>query len=77
MTPTYGNTLMGLAASPPSGPAEGYKITYHAPQPRAVLQVVDADDTDRVVDYGGTGRVHADHVDQGVLRAALPRARRG
>ena len=41
MTPTYGNTLMGLAASPPSGAAEGYKITYHAPQPRAVLQVVD------------------------------------
>ncbi len=57
MTPTYGNTLMGLAASPPSGAAEGYKITYHAPQPRAVLQVVDPDDTDRVVDYGDTGRV--------------------
>ena len=57
MTPTYGNTLMGLAASPPSGAAEGYKITYHAPQPRAVLQVVDPDDADRVVDYGGTGRV--------------------
>ena len=57
MTPTYGNTLMGLAASPPSGAAEGYKITYHAPQPRAVLQVVDPDDTDTVVGYGGTGRV--------------------
>ena len=57
MTPTYGNTLMGLAASPPSGAAEGYKITYYAPQPRAVLQVVDPDDTDRVVEYGGTGRV--------------------
>ena len=57
MTPTYGNTLMGLAGSPPSGPAEGYKITYHAPQPRAVLQVVDPDDADRVVDYGDTGRV--------------------
>ena len=57
MTPTYGNTLMGLAASPPSGAAEDYKITYHAPQPRAVLQVVDPDDADRVVDYGGTGRV--------------------
>ncbi len=57
MTPTYGNTLMGLAASPPSGAAEGYKITYHAPQPRAVLQVVDPDDADRIVDYGGTGRV--------------------
>ena len=57
MTPTYGNTLMGLAASPPSGEAEGYKITYYAPQPRAVLQVVDPDDADRVVEYGATGRV--------------------
>ena len=57
MTPTYGNTLMGLAASPRSGEAEDYKITYHAPQPRAVLQVVDPDDDDRVVGYGETGRV--------------------
>ena len=57
MTPTYGNTLMGLAASPPSGLDEGYKITYYAPQPRAVLQVVDPDDADTVVDYGATGRV--------------------
>ena len=57
MTPTYGNTLMGLAASPPSGPANGYKIAYYAPQPRAVIQVVDPDDTDRVVKYGETGRV--------------------
>ena len=36
MTPTYGNTLMGLAASAPSGPHNDYKITYYAPQPRAV-----------------------------------------
>ena len=36
MTPTYGNTLMGLAASAPSGPHNNYKITYYAPQPRAV-----------------------------------------
>ena len=57
MTPTYGNTLMGLAASPPSGAENGYKITYYAPQPRAVLQVVDADDPDRLVGYGETGRV--------------------
>ena len=57
MTPTYGNTLMGLAASPPSGPENGYKITYYAPQPRAVLQVVDPDDAERVVGYGETGRV--------------------
>ena len=57
MTPTYGNTLMGLAASPPSGPENGYKITYYAPQPRAVIQVVDPDDGGRVVGYGDTGRV--------------------
>jgi phenylacetate-coenzyme A ligase PaaK-like adenylate-forming protein len=57
MTPTYGNTLMGLAASSPSTPDNGYKITYYAPQPRAVLQVVDADDPDTVVGYGETGRV--------------------
>ena len=57
MTPTYGNTLMGLAASAPSGPNEGYKITYYAPQPRAVIQVVDFDAENRVVEYGETGRV--------------------
>ncbi|MBI3467411.1 MAG: hypothetical protein HY000_30750 [Planctomycetes bacterium] len=57
MTPTYGNTLMGLAASKPFDPADNYKITYHAPQPRAVLQVVDFDDADKIVDYGQTGRV--------------------
>ena len=34
MTPTYGNTLMGLAASPPSGPENGYKITYYATRSR-------------------------------------------
>ncbi|MFO0947619.1 MAG: hypothetical protein U1D30_17125 [Planctomycetota bacterium] len=38
MTPTYGNTLMGLAASSPSTPANNYKITYYAPQPRAVVR---------------------------------------
>ena len=57
MTPTYGNTLMGLAASKPFDLADNYKITYYAPQPRAVLQVVDFDDDNRIVDYGETGRV--------------------
>ena len=57
MTPTYGNTLMGLAASSPSGPDNDYKITYYAPQPRAVIQVVDPDDLDKIVEYGETGRV--------------------
>jgi phenylacetate-coenzyme A ligase PaaK-like adenylate-forming protein len=57
MTPTYGNTLMGLAASAPSGPHNNYKITYYAPEPRAVVEVVDFDDPMTVVRYGQTGRV--------------------
>ncbi|MFO0788900.1 MAG: hypothetical protein U0805_05535 [Pirellulales bacterium] len=56
MTPTYGNTLMGLACSKPVTAADGYKISYYAPQPRAVVEVVDFDDTNRVVGYGETGR---------------------
>jgi phenylacetate-coenzyme A ligase PaaK-like adenylate-forming protein len=56
MTPTYGNTLMGLACSKPVTAEEGYKISYYAPQPRAALEVVDFDDNDRVVGYGETGR---------------------
>ncbi|MBX9581930.1 MAG: hypothetical protein K2X87_16620 [Gemmataceae bacterium] len=57
MTPTYGNTLMGLACSKPIGPADGFKISYYAPQPRAVIEVVDPKDYNQVVPYGGTGRV--------------------
>jgi acyl-CoA synthetase (AMP-forming)/AMP-acid ligase II len=57
MTPTYGNTLMGLACSKPITAAEGYKISYYAPQPRAVAEVVEFDDYSRLVGYGGTGRV--------------------
>lgn len=57
MTPTYGNTLMGLACSKPVTAAEGYKISYYAPQPRAVVEVVSFDDYNQAVPYGGTGRV--------------------
>ncbi len=57
MTPTYGNTLMGLACGKPVSAAENYKISYYAPQPRAVIEVVDFDDPNRVVGYGETGRV--------------------
>ncbi|MCE9545570.1 MAG: hypothetical protein K8T25_08640 [Planctomycetia bacterium] len=57
MTPTYGNTLMGLAASKPVTAADGFKIAYYAPQPRAAIEVVDFADTRRVVGYGETGRV--------------------
>ena len=57
LTPTYGNTLMGLACSKPVTPEDGYKIAYYAPQPRAVIEVVEFNDSDLVVDYGDTGRV--------------------
>ena len=55
--PTYGNTLMGLACSRPLTPQDDWSITYHAPQPRAVLRVVDPENTDRTVGYGEWGRV--------------------
>jgi phenylacetate-coenzyme A ligase PaaK-like adenylate-forming protein len=57
MTPTYGNTLMGLACSKPITADDNYKIAYYAPQPRAVTEVVKFDNYNEVVDYGETGRV--------------------
>src|SRR5882757_6089029 len=57
MTPTYGNTLMGLAASKPVTAADKYKISYYAPQPRAVVEVVEFKDYNQPVGYGQTGRV--------------------
>lgn len=57
ITPTYGNTLMGLACGKPFDPADNYKITYFAPQPRAAIEVVKFDDYSQVVGYGETGRV--------------------
>jgi len=56
MTPTYGNTLMGLACSRPIGPHDDYTIAYYAPQPRAVVEVVDFEDHKQVVGFGETGR---------------------
>ena len=55
--PTYGNTLMGLATHKPFDPADNYEIIYHAPQPRAVLEVVDPNDPAQLVEYGKSGRV--------------------
>lgn len=57
LVPTYGNTLMGLAAHKPLMPEDRYSITYYAPQPRAVLRVVDPADPDALVDYDQWGRV--------------------
>lgn len=56
--PVYGNTLMGLAASPPFDPeVRDYTITYYPPHPRAVFELVDVEDPDRIVAVGETGRV--------------------
>ena len=57
IAPTYGNTLMGLAASDMPTMKDGFKIAYYAPEPRAVVQVVDFDDNDKLVPYGQSGRV--------------------
>ncbi len=55
--PTYGNTLMGLAASVPLQPEDNFSVTYFAPQPRAVLRVVKPAATAELVNYGEFGRV--------------------
>jgi hypothetical protein len=57
IAPTYGNTLMGLAAADMPTAADGFKINYYAPQPRAAVQVVDFDDYNELVEYGQEGRV--------------------
>jgi hypothetical protein len=57
IAPTYGNTLMGLAAAEMPTAADNYKIAYYAPQPRAVAEVVDFDNYDKLVDHGQEGRV--------------------
>ena len=55
IVPVYGNTLMGLAPSAPVRADNGYEAIYHAPQPRAVLRIVD--DSGALVPHGSRGRV--------------------
>jgi hypothetical protein len=55
--PTYGNTLMGLATHRPPRPEDDWAIIYYPPSPRAMIEVVDPDEPDRLVGYGQTGRV--------------------
>jgi phenylacetate-coenzyme A ligase PaaK-like adenylate-forming protein len=55
--PTYGNTLMGLATHKPPEPEDHWAIIYYPPSPRAMIDVVDPHDPDRIVEYGETGRV--------------------
>jgi hypothetical protein len=55
--PTYGNTLMGLALNKPFDPADNYEVIYHAPQPRAVVEIVNSKNAEEKVPYGSVGRV--------------------
>jgi phenylacetate-coenzyme A ligase PaaK-like adenylate-forming protein len=55
--PTYGNTLMGLAVHKPRLPEDNWAVIYYPPAPRAMIEVVDPDQPDRIVGYGETGRV--------------------
>jgi hypothetical protein len=47
---------MGLARHHPFGEENDYSIAYYAPQPRAVLRVINPD-TNNTVDYDSWGRV--------------------
>ena len=75
--PTYGNTLMGLAASVPLRPEDHFSVTYYAPQPRAVLRVVNPQDTSQVVALRTMGPRRTDHFDPRIFHAAFSGARRG
>ncbi len=55
--PTYGNTLMGVAPHRPTIKQDGFAITYYPPQPRAVVRIVDPDETSKTVAYDTFGRV--------------------
>ena len=48
---------MGLACSAPVTAENKYKISYYAPQPRAVTEVVSFDNSNETVGFGETGRV--------------------
>jgi len=55
--PTYGNTLMGLAVHKPRQAEDDYAVIYYPPAPRAMIEVVDPDQPEKLVNYGDTGRV--------------------
>ena len=47
----------GLAVHKPRRPEDNWAIIYYPPSPRAMIEVVDFDDTTKLVGYGETGRV--------------------
>jgi len=69
--PTYGNTLMGLARHRPFGPDNDYSIAYYAPQPRAVLRVIDTNSR-QPVEYDHWGRVELTTLTKEFFYAPFP-----
>lgn len=71
IVPCYGNTLMGLAMSLPVTAENGCLIDYYAPQPNAVIELVDLDDHSKLVTTPGTyGRVRITTMTKGLLAVA-------
>jgi hypothetical protein len=55
--PTYGNTLMGLAASVPLRPEDNFSITYYAPNRAPSCAWSIRTTPPKLVEYGQWGRV--------------------
>ena len=72
--PTYGNTP-GLARHHPIGPENDYSVAYYAPQPRAVLRVINPE-TNLPVEYDTWGRVELTTLTKEFFYAPFSRARR-
>ena len=75
--PTYGNTMMGLAVHRPRQTGDNWDIVYYPPAPRAMMEVVDPNDHGARRGLRRDRPRAPDDAHQGVLHAALPRARRG
>jgi hypothetical protein len=75
--PTYGNTLMGLAVGKPRVPEDNYAVIYYPPAPRGDCR---GPRSQGHFAHRGLRRDRPrlpHHHDEGVLHAALPRARPG
>jgi phenylacetate-coenzyme A ligase PaaK-like adenylate-forming protein len=57
LVPAYGNEMMGPAMHKSPSSEDNWAVIYYPQSPRAVIEVVDPDQPERVVDFGETGRV--------------------
>ena len=73
--PTYGNTLMGLAASAPLWPEDNFSVTYYAP--RASRRPARRESRPNRLPRGlwPVGSRRTDHSDPGALSAPVSRTR--